>query len=209
MLCPPVLVLIRCAQEGRERRRWVQHAVPQRLRNKTRGSIVVDKHNRRSVRLQGFDYSTPGAYFLTICTKDLRHAFGEVMNGEMHLSAEGKLVQAQWEGLPAHFPHIDLDEFVVMPNHVHGIVLVTERPSYGLADRGLGTVAKGSIPVIVRSFKSAATREVRLLTRSVEPLWQRNYYEHVVRTEASLQTLREYISENPLKWELDEHNIRR
>ena len=170
---------------------------------------MVELHNRRSVRIQGFDYLTPGAYFLTICTKDLRHSFGNVKGGQVCLSAAGEAVHNAWESMPKHFPHTDIDAFVVMPNHLHGILTILEHADPPDTERQLGQIPCGSIPVIVRSFKSAATRAARLATGITESVWQRNYYEHVIRNEKSLQALRKYIAENPTKWELDELNIRR
>ena len=171
--------------------------------------LLVELHNRRSVRIHGFDYLTPGSYFLTICTKDLRHSFGSVKGGQVCLSAAGEAVHTAWENIPTHFPHTDIDVFVVMPNHLHGILTILEHVDTSGTERQLGQVPGGSVPVIVRSFKSAATRAARLATGIAESLWQRNYYEHVVRNEKSLQALRKYIIENPMKWELDELNIRR
>jgi REP element-mobilizing transposase RayT len=162
---------------------------------------------RRSLRLREYDYSQAGAYFVTICAYQRKCLFGDIVRGEMRLTRPGMIVQHCWDAIPAHFPNLDLDEFVVMPNHVHGIVLIDDgrgAPCRNPAVEQFGRSMPGSIPTLVRSFKSAATRRVNE-TRQAHgaKLWQRNYWEHIVRNEPELNRLREYIQNNPAQWDLD------
>ena len=169
-----------------------------------------DEHHRRSIRLKSYDYSRAGAYFVTICTHRRECLFGEVMDGEMRLNDAGQAAQAEWVRLPECFQSIELDEFVIMPNHLHGIILV----GAGLAPPGGKSAASrgaaSSAPTlghILRAFKSISAIAVnRLLGRSGRSLWQRNYYEHIVRSENELARIREYIANNPAQWALDREN---
>lgn len=168
-----------------------------------------DKHHRRSIRLKSYDYSRAGAYFVTICIKDRECLFGEVIDGNMQLNDTGRAVQAEWVRLPERFQSVDLDDFVIMPNHLHCIIHV----GAGLAPPGRGAENKGaasSAPTlgdILRAFKSISAIAVnRLLGRSGRSLWQRNYYEHIVRSENELACIREYIANNPAQWALDREN---
>jgi len=176
---------------------------------------------RRPLRLPGFDYSAEGAYFVTICTRNRECLLGDVMKGKMRLNELGRMVQTVWDGLPERFPTVQLDAFVVMPNHVHGIlVLVGAGPVLSLVEGlalPLGGAASsaptGSASIlgkVVRAFKSISAIGVnRLLSRSGQSLRQRSYYEHVIRTEESLSRIREYIATNPLRWQLDRENSER
>jgi REP element-mobilizing transposase RayT len=152
---------------------------------------------------------TAGAYFVTICTRERECLFGHVVNGEMRLNDAGEIARRCWEDIPDHFPLAELDAFVIMPNHVHGIIVV---PGKGTACRALtseqfGKPAVGSVPTIVRSYKSSVTRHMNLLRGAPgTPLWLRNYYEHIVRSEAELMAIREYILANPARWDEDENN---
>jgi putative transposase len=169
-----------------------------------------DKHHRRSIRLKGYDYSQDGAYFVTVCTKNRECLFGEIADGEMRLSPCGEVVGVCWQDLPRRYPDVEMDTFVVMPNHVHGIVLVGAQfiaPSQFIAPNS----EKGMInhaPIlgeIVRTFKAVSSRLVRN-AGFTDFVWQRNYYEHIIRDEASLNSIREYISGNPYRWGTDEEN---
>ena len=166
-----------------------------------------ERRHRRSIRLKGYDYSQPGAYFITICTQDRACLFGDVMGGEMRLNEYGHIVWRCLEEIPLHFPHAELDAFVVMPNHVHGIVILTvQNGVFGKMEQ-FGKPVPGSIPTIVRSFKSATTRHINALRGTPgAPVWQRNYYEHIIRNEESLNRIREYIVTNPMRWALDREN---
>ena len=185
-------------------------------------------HDRRSVRLKGYDYSQAGAYFVTICTKDRECLFGDVSDGEMVLNELGHIVRHCLDEIPTHFTHVELDQCVVMPNHVHAIVIVTEHthdhcrdtacrvptpPPRGSTHHGTRTTeqfsqpVRGSIATIVRSFKSAVTRRVNAIHGTPgDGLWQRRYYEHVIRDEAELRRIRDYVDTNPREWEFDQEN---
>jgi REP-associated tyrosine transposase len=188
---------------------------------------MPDKHHRRSVRLNGYDYAQPGAYFITVCTRDHACLFGHVVNGEMHLNDAGEIAQRCWEDIPRHFPHAALDTMVIMPNHVHGIIAITDTPhsckgeasvppdtsgdpsgthASPLRQRPIGT-QPGSLSAVVQNFKSISTRKINAARGAPgTPVWQRNYYEHIVRNEAELTAIRDYIMANPLRWDDDENN---
>ncbi len=178
--------------------------------------MVRGPKRRRSLRLQGFDYSQPGAYFVTICTKDHLHQFGEIRGNDIKLNERGSIVEKIWKEIPDHFTNVTLDDFIVMPNHIHGILLLDEPPDCrGTACRAptvekFGKPTKGSLPTIIRSFKSASTHLInRLDKRKGISIWQRNYYEHIIRNEDSLNRIRRYIQENPIKWSIEPENLSR
>lgn len=167
--------------------------------------------HRRSLRLQGYDYTQAGAYFVTICTQDRACLFGEIVDGEMRLNDAGRMVQAEWEALPGRFSGIDVDASIVMPNHAHGILLINPVGAPFMAPHDPGADNPGAmnraptLGEIIRAFKAVATRRLRQSGLS-EFAWQRNYYEHIIRDESSLQGIREYIMNNPLRWALDREN---
>lgn len=160
---------------------------------------------RRSIRLPGYDYTKAAAYFVTMCTFQRKCAFAEIHNGQLRLSEIGRIAQECWVGIPSHFPHARLDAYVIMPNHIHGILMIADGPRRSAVPR-LRTVAPGSLGAIVRAFKAATTRRATMMHGIREPLWQRNYYEHIVRSEESLQKIREYICDNPVRWHSDPDN---
>ena len=167
------------------------------------------KTSRRSIRIPGFDYSGSSSYFITICTHNRKPIFGKCVADKIHLFKLGELVVAYWSGIPDHFRQVELDEFVIMPNHIHGIIHIHPYRGRGTACRAptveeFGQPVAGSLPTIVRSFKSAVTRDWRLIAVDPDyPVWQRNYYEHVVRDREELNHLRQYISHNPMMWNSD------
>jgi REP element-mobilizing transposase RayT len=152
-----------------------------------------------------------GAYFVTVCTKDKECFLGDIVDGTMRVSRAGAIIQDVWDELPKHYADTCLDSFVAMPNHIHGIIVLpdTSVVGAGLALPG-GKGAASSAPTlgnVIRTFKSiSAIRVNRLLTRTGQPLWQRNYYEHIIRNEAGLDRIREYIINNPQNWMLDQEN---
>jgi len=176
-----------------------------------------EKHHRRSIRLKGYEYTRAGAYFVTICTKDRACLFGDVSDGVTRLNQMGHIVRQCWLAIPDHFPHVLLDEFVVMPNHVHGIIVIMATHIVGARhavplqfgkQEQFAKPVPGSIPTIVRSFKSAATKRINEHRGTPgAPVWQHNYYEHIIRNDGSLHRIREYIATNPLRWHLDRENI--
>jgi putative transposase len=178
-------------------------------------------HHRHSIRLPGYDYAQPSAYFVTICTHDRVCSLGEIADGEMQLNNWGRVAAECWAAIPIHFGHVALDEWVVMPNHVHGLVAISVSfSSANRVDVRVGarqcrapTVEQfrhpvpGSIPTIIRSFKSAATKRINLMRGATVPsVWQRSYYERIIRNEPELNTIRQYIRQNPVKWALDRDN---
>jgi REP element-mobilizing transposase RayT len=168
------------------------------------------EHQRRSTRLRGYDYSQSGAYFVTVCVQNRQSVFGKVMNGKMILNDTGRMVEGEWLNTPAVRPYVDLDEFVVMPNHFHGIIMIRNEPTIvGATHRVAPTgPTAGSVGAMMAQFKSIATKRMRALGHS-SFAWQRNYYEHIVRDEDSLNRIREYILTNPLRWDLDRENPQR
>lgn len=185
-------------------------------------SYNPDIHHRRSIRLKGYDYSSDGAYFVTICAWQRECLFGDIVNGEMQLNDYGLAVDAVWCDLPERFNHVSLDEYVIMPNHFHGIILLTDtvgaiptgRPIVDYADKGGRAVGvaptgpvSGSIAAIMAQFKSNVTKRLNSFRNNPGcPVWQRNYYERVIRNDNELARAREYIHNNPMRWEIDENN---
>jgi len=175
------------------------------------------KPHRRSIRLKGYDYTQAGAYFVTICTWQRECLLGEVINGEMQLSRYGETVQFNWNILPKRYPNVELDAFIVMPNHVHGIILLD---ASGLEGTGLERLSADAskfsgkpaptpsklygLPEIVRGLKTFSARRINQIRgKSGVAVWQRGYYERIIRDEESLIAIREYIIKNPLCWEKD------
>jgi putative transposase len=171
-------------------------------------------YGRKSIRLKGYDYSTPGYYFVTICTHKRENILGEINNGILSLTALGKLAEYTWYDLPNHNSHIGLDEFVVMPNHIHGIIIINDNMvnSAGAGSEPAPTdiTIKNkyhSLPEIIRQFKTFSARRINEKRKvKSRPVWQRNYFEHVIRNNNSLNQIRQYIKNNPLKWEIDINN---
>ncbi len=177
-------------------------------------------HHRRSIRLKDYDYSQAGAYFVTICTKDRECLFGNIVDREMRLNEYGIVVQKFWNAILNHFQNIELDEFIIMPNHVHGIVAILNNdcrgevssPSLKLNNpilKGGETppLQKRTLGQIVAYFKYQSAKQITISRNNIgTPVWQRNYYEHIIRNENELNSIREYIRYNPLKWDEDEEN---
>lgn len=160
-------------------------------------------HHRRSIRLLNYDYSMPGAYFVTICVQDRSCLFGDVVDGKMRLKNAGHVVCECWNAIPNYFPHVDLDAFVVMPNHVHGIlVIVDSAVPVGAKNFSPLCGTSKTVGSVVRGFKIGVTTWMRANT-DIYIVWQRNYWEHIVRDELELNRIREYIAHNPVRWEMD------
>ncbi len=166
---------------------------------------------RRSIRLQGYDYRQSGAYFLTICAYQKSCLFGYICDGKMTLNELGLTVTKCWRQITEVRPNVELDAFVVMPNHFHGIIFVFDERKTKTAKRprpkaksSSSRLARASLGVIVGQFKRAVTIRSKLLHKQPEqPIWQRNYYEHIIRNENSLNDIRKYIVENPARWHDD------
>jgi REP element-mobilizing transposase RayT len=172
--------------------------------------------NRKSIRLKGYDYSQAGLYFITICCQDRACLFGDVVNGKIGLNVAGKIANECWLEIPEHFPNVILHEYIVMPNHIHGIIELTEivgAKNFSLHQHsphhtGANDFSPLLIPFvspsrtigsIVRGFKIGVTKWMRQNT-DFETVWQRNYHEHIIRNEQSYQTISDYIINNPAKW---------
>lgn len=168
-------------------------------------------HHRRSIRLRDYDYTQTGAYFITVCTQTRQCLFGHIINGIIELNDAGKIVADEWIKTAELRHEIELDAWVVMPDHFHGILIINRGQSNrrGTALRAptgerFGKPISGSIPTIVRSFKSAVTKRINALQNTPGTiLWQRGYWERVIRDEFEMDRIREYIRDNPLKWQLD------
>jgi len=161
--------------------------------------------NRRSIRLSGFDYSQDGAYFVTVCTQNRDCLFGEIEDGNMVLNSYGQIVSNVWRDLPDHYFHVRSDQFVVMPNHIHEIIILNRDHVVGI-DVGAGLKPAPTkihaLPEIIRGFKTFSSRRINELRDTPGTgLWQRNYYEHIIRDDDELNHIRQYILDNPAQWE--------
>jgi putative transposase len=154
---------------------------------------VKSFYQRKSPRLQNYDYSQAGAYFVTICCYQRQHLFGNIVDGEMTLNAAGKMACDLWEAIPQHYPDLELDAFIVMPNHVHGILcLFAENKPF-----------KTILGRVVNAYKGAVTARIREMNKTDEKVWQGRYHDHIIRNEKSLNYIREYVANNPQRWEAD------
>jgi REP element-mobilizing transposase RayT len=159
--------------------------------------------------LQNYDYAAPGAYFITICVQYRLHLFGNVHGGEMILNAAGKMIENEWKQLPQRFVHVQLDDFIIMPDHFHAVVWLTptaESQSVRSASRR-GTTASNALGDIVGAFKSITTHRYIRGVRANQwtafhgRLWQNDYWEHIIRNQNDLDNVRAYIQTNPLRWQ--------
>jgi len=171
---------------------------------------------RRPSRLREYDYSAPGAYFVTLCTQKRQCTFGEVEGGRMDLNAAGQSVREVWEQLPARYPGVETDAFVVMPNHLHGLLMVTvgaihELPLREKPDTPPNVERRNMLlPKVTGFFKMNSAKLVNRIRQTPgQPVWQRGYYEHVVRRTDRMDRIQAYILHNPLLWELDQENQQR
>ena len=154
---------------------------------------------RRSLRLRGYDYSQAGMYFVTACTEGRASLFGEVIHDEMHVNDAGKAVETVWDSLPRHYPHIVLDAFVVMTNHMHGILAIAPM------ETGVNAAPTAhGLPEIVRAFKTFSSRRINEIRQTQgSKIWQRSFWDRVIRNDDELSLIREYIQNNPVQWMLD------
>lgn len=174
-----------------------------------------NKHHRRSIRLKCYDYSQPGAYFVTIVTHQRQCIFGRIVDGKMRLNEWGEIAKQCWNEIPQHYPNVTLDEYVIMPNHIHGIIILNENNTNDLIvgvqnfeppRNEYQHIIPKSIGSIVRGFKIGVTKWFRQHT-DIYTVWQRNYYEHIIRNETELQNIRQYILNNPMNWKNDENYL--
>jgi REP element-mobilizing transposase RayT len=172
------------------------------------------RHHRRSIRIREYDYCI-GAYFVTIVTYQRDLLFGTIENGEIILNDFGNIAAECWRAIPEHFPHVELGAHVVMPNHVHGIIIINGRGtiSVGATQWVAPTIPnarpngpkRGSLGAIIGSYKMAVTRRIQH-EHNATAIWQRNYYEHIIRNEKDHQRITDYIEANPLRWNDDDEN---
>ena len=157
------------------------------------------RHARRSIRLPSYDYSRAGAYFVTLCIQGRECLLGEVVNDRVELSDMGHFVKEAWEGLAMQYSYVELDEYVVMPNHLHGVIVISsETPS---------VTERKSLGRVIGAFKTISTKQINSM-RSIsgQSIWQRSYYEHIIRNDGELNRVREYVMNNPMQWHLDTEN---
>ncbi len=176
------------------------------------------KWNRRSIRLPGYDYTQPGAYFITICSYQFQHIFGSVIDDRACLSDFGRIIEEEWHKSPQVRPYLRMDDLSIMPNHFHGVVWITQatrtQTTPSLTNLAAFPIKRefrlvsGSLGAFVGGLKSAITSRINLARNlpSATPVWHRNYYEHIIRRTESLNRIRCYIRENPKRWTLDRYH---
>lgn len=166
-----------------------------------------DFHHRYSIRLKHYDYAQAGMYFITVCTQDKACIFGEISNEKMHLNEAGFAAQSSWQAIPKHFSNVELREFVTMPNHVHGIIILNSAAkNFPSIKQGCSKGTSETIGSIVRGFKIGVTKWMRQNT-NIYSVWQRNYYEHIIRNENDYSRIAEYIITNPKRWHDDKLHV--
>ena len=180
----------------------------------------LDTPSRRSIRLAEYDYRLPGAYFVTLCAQDRACIFGAVVNGLVRLGLAGQIAPRTWMRLPEFFERVEVDTFVVMPNHLHAVVWIVDIDGRRVIDiskksalEDVGELNEndwhgtdsGSLSAVIQNFKSVTSHKIRASPKvPVDRVWQRNYWERIIRDERELQLIRQYISNNPAKWEFDQ-----
>jgi putative transposase len=162
---------------------------------------------RHSLRLPGYDYSQPGAYFVTICTHGRQSIFGDLVHNSVLLSPSGEIVRSCWKDILFHYPGVNNEIFMVMPNHIHGIIVIPGPQGAGLKPAPTKTYP---LSEIIRGFKAFSSRRINENRNSQgKPVWQRGYYEHIIRDPDEYHQIGEYILFNPAKWEIDRDNPQR
>jgi REP element-mobilizing transposase RayT len=166
---------------------------------------------RKNIRLKDYDYSSAGYYFVTIVSYKRKSIFGEIIDGQNNLNSLGMIIEKTWQEIPEHFPYVEVDSHIVMPNHFHGIVIINgvgvQHVVGAQHAEPLRVIKTQPLGLIVRSFKSAVTKRVHDLGLLIgEKIWQRNYYEHIIRNEDDYHQITDYIETNPINWEYDHDN---
>ena len=185
------------------------------------------KPHRRSIRLRGYDYSQAGAYFVTICTQNRECLFGEIVDGEINLNPLGEVILKWWDALPNYYPPVELDAFVVMPNHLHGIIVIADsddragkprsnnaavgamsrRPQTGRDDPAPTPTGKRTLGQLIGYFKFQSTKEInQVRDTAFARIFQRDYYERIIRNEREWNAIAKYIYDNPANWNADSDN---
>ena len=179
-----------------------------------------NKHHRQSIRLPGYDYSQSGAYFVTICADRRQCLFGDVVDGQMRLNQYGAIVAETYQWLCQRYPYLISDEWIVMPNHFHAIMVITDKPRRGVSrnaptinkqrttdnsnNLSKSTIKRKPLGRLIGAFKTVSTKKINILQDAPgTTLWQRNYYEHIIRNQDAMDKIRQYIVNNPLSWEND------
>ena len=181
-------------------------------------NLYKGKYRIKSTRLKHWDYSSNGTYYVTICTKNREYYFGNIVNGKIVLSAIGRIVENYWLEIPQHYRIVDLDEFIIMPNHLHGIIVIknpapVETPHWGVST---GKPHRNphhkiqwkpnSVGSMICQFKSIATKQIREIG-FYNFAWQSRFHEHIIRDEIELNQKRNYIINNPLKWKFKKNEL--
>lgn len=171
---------------------------------------------RKSIRLKHYDYSLPGRYYVTICTQDRRCLFGEISGGEMILNDAGKIINRWWLEIQERFKNVALDQYQITPNHIHGVAVIVgvglPNPRGDGGRNGRGNPAptrmeRSTLGQIIAYFKYQSTKQINALRGTPgKRLWQRNFYENIIRTKNDLRKIRKYIENNPQMWDRDRNN---
>jgi putative transposase len=169
------------------------------MNNNVLEDIYPQRHN---IRLPDYNYARQNAYFVTLCTQNKLNLFGNIKDSTMRLNPFGEVVQSVWKGIPLHYPEVNNEVFVIMPNHIHGIITI-----FDVKRAGSKPTPTRPLSEIVRAFKTYSSRRINELRNSKgTQIWQRNYYEHIIRDENNYHEIGEYILYNPSKWETDSEN---
>ncbi|MFA6008520.1 MAG: transposase [Desulfobacteraceae bacterium] len=172
---------------------------------------TINNQNRKSIRFNNYNYAKNGTYFITLCTQNREHTFGTITNRTMILNDLGSFVQKTWHDLPNHNPSVDLNAFVIMPNHIHGVVVIeSKRADMGHFGTGLEPGPTHGLTEIVRQLKTFSSKRINQFRQTPGiQVWQRNYFEHIIRNDEEWNSVREYIMFNPAKWDEDVENEQR
>lgn len=180
--------------------------------------LFKNKYRIKSTRLKYWDYSDPGFYFVTICVKNRKNMFGEIIDGKMILNELGYVVKYCWRDLPNHYKNCILDSYVIMPNHFHGIIRIKNVHHYNNVEMGLQPISEAglqsastkykqySLFEMIRGFKTFSSKKINVVNHALYFQWQKSYYDHIIRTQESLWNIREYIKNNPRNWGCDRNN---
>jgi len=180
------------------------------MADKSKPKYDPQKHHRKSIRLSGYDYSQAGAYFVTIVAYQRECLFGEIIDGEMNLNDFGKIADECWRSIPDHFPFVELGAHIIMPNHMHGVIVIHDMGRGAALLRPYDNphkinVKPGSLGAIVRSYKSAVSYRINK-EHNATGIWQRNYYEHIVGNDHEMDNIWRYIESNAARWDEDDEN---
>ena len=169
--------------------------------------------DKKQYRRRNYDYSQNGSYFITICTADREMFFGDINDGKIELSEIGWIAEKFWQEIPSHFLGVNLDEYVIMPNHIHGVIEINKSDPVGTGHcpvptvgSKFGHVTPKSLSTIVGSYKSIVTKEINLHIQNSGFAWQLRFHDRIIRDEGELNRIREYIESNPSNWESDRNN---